>query len=70
MVGESPFAMECKVDFTKEYQNGDGKHTTTLVVAKVVMIHVREDCIKDGGVVSLFCRPFPTSGGSLIRPKN
>lgn len=51
-VGESPFAMECKVDFTKEYDNAQGQHTTTLVIARVVMIHVREDCIKDGGLVS------------------
>lgn len=51
-VGESPFAMECRVDFTKEYDNEQGQHTTTLVIARVVMIHVREDCIKDGGLVS------------------
>lgn len=44
-VGEAPFSMELEVDFTREWSNDAGQHTTTMVIGRVKMLHIREDIL-------------------------
>ncbi|KDN48427.1 hypothetical protein K437DRAFT_255533 [Tilletiaria anomala UBC 951] len=95
-VKEAPFSMECKLDFRREYYadgsgvssltheaaNGQGKGglTTVIVVARVVVLHVREDCLNEDGSVNM-AQMLPltrvsgmlytrtTHGFELVRPK-
>ncbi|UZJ56215.1 hypothetical protein CBS101457_005535 [Exobasidium rhododendri] len=44
-VAEAPFSMELEVDFTREWNNDAGRHTTTLVIGRVKMLYIREDIL-------------------------
>lgn len=46
-VGEAPFSMELQVDFTRNWNNDAGQHTTTLVIGRVKMLYVREDLLDE-----------------------
>ena len=41
--------MELELDFTRQWDNDQGKHTTTLVIGRVKMIYIREDVLADDG---------------------
>ena len=43
--------MELDVDFTREWSNEAGHHTTTLVIGRVRMLHIREDILDDDGAI-------------------
>ena len=45
-VGLSAVSLECKLYDKKEIYNDDGIHTTTLVIGKVVKIHIHEKVLK------------------------
>ncbi|KAK0534217.1 hypothetical protein OC835_002754 [Tilletia horrida] len=80
-VKEAPFALECELDFSKDWSNSQGVHTTTMVIGRILRIHIRSDCIdpstgsldpartmpvsRFGGL--LFARS--TIGYDLVRPK-
>jgi len=45
--------MELEVDFTREWNNDAGHHTTTLVVGRVKMLYIRDDILdSEHGIVS------------------
>ncbi|PWZ02677.1 hypothetical protein BCV70DRAFT_4337 [Testicularia cyperi] len=51
-VKESPFSMECQVEYIREILNDEGKHTTTMVLGRVKVLHIRKDTIHpDTGAV-------------------
>jgi hypothetical protein len=39
--------MELQVDFTRNWNNDAGQHTTTLVIGRVKMLYVREDLLDE-----------------------
>jgi len=41
----APLAMECKLFDKKELFNDEGKHTTTIVMGRVVKYHIRSDVL-------------------------
>lgn len=56
--------MELEVDFTKEWNGAAGHHTTTMVVGKIKMLHLRKDIFNpDYSIVSLVATsPVPVHG--------
>ncbi|KAK0546269.1 hypothetical protein OC846_005352 [Tilletia horrida] len=80
-VKEAPFALECALELRHEWHNDKGERTTTMVIGRVLRMHIREDCIDEesgtldpaqtmpvsrfGGM--LFARS--TIGYDLVRPK-
>lgn len=62
---ESPFSMECEVEYIREIRNDEGKHTTTLVLGRVKVLHVRKDVIhpETGAVDSAKTLPVTRIGG-------
>jgi flavin reductase (DIM6/NTAB) family NADH-FMN oxidoreductase RutF len=64
-VGEAPFAMELEVDHTKQWNNDEGDHSTTMVIGRVKMIHLRQDIIDEtGGVDIKALRPISRFAGT------
>lgn len=45
--------MELELDHAREYKNDAGQHTTTVVIGRVKVFHVREDCLTDDGTGTL-----------------
>jgi hypothetical protein len=46
--------MELVLDFTREWSNDAGHHTTTLVVGRVKMLYIREDILdSENAIVGL-----------------
>lgn len=39
--------MELEVDFTRNWNNDAGQHTTTMVIGRVKMLYVRDDILDD-----------------------
>ncbi|SNX81661.1 uncharacterized protein MEPE_00366 [Melanopsichium pennsylvanicum] len=62
---ESPMSMECEVEYTREIRNDQGKHTTTLVLGRVKVMHVRKDMINPdtGAVDAAKTLPITRIGG-------
>ena len=45
-------SMECEVEYIREIRNDQGRHTTTLVLGRVRVMHIRKDMIyPDTGAV-------------------
>jgi flavin reductase (DIM6/NTAB) family NADH-FMN oxidoreductase RutF len=62
-IGESPASFECKVERIIELgQPGSGN---SLVLGEVVMIHVKDDLLKDGVVRPEDLKPLGRLGGDL-----
>ncbi len=38
-------SMECEVEYIREIRNDQGKHTTTLVLGRIRVFHIRKDMI-------------------------
>lgn len=64
-VGEAPFSMELEVDHTHQWNDEKGNLTTTMVIGKVKLIHVREDIIDEtGGINIKALRPISRFSGT------
>lgn len=61
-VAESPIHLECELYDTLEV-GGGGEGSSTIVVAKIVMMHVRADLMKDGKIVIDRFKPVARLGG-------
>ncbi|KAE8241650.1 hypothetical protein A4X13_0g7322 [Tilletia indica] len=80
-VKEAPFAMECQLEFVKDWENDKGVHTTSMVIGRVLRLHIREDCIdpSNGSLDPAKTMPVSRFGGllysrstegyELVRPK-
>lgn len=64
-VKEAPMSMECELEYTRDIHNADGKHTTTLVLGRVKVLHVRKDTInpETGAVDASKTLPVTRIGG-------
>ncbi|KAJ1030995.1 hypothetical protein NDA18_002220 [Ustilago nuda] len=64
-VKESPMSMECEVEYTRDIHNAQGKHTTTLVLGHVRVMHIRKDMInpQTGAVDAAKTLPITRIGG-------
>ncbi|TKY90574.1 hypothetical protein EX895_000572 [Sporisorium graminicola] len=64
-VKESPMSMECEVEYIREIRNAEDKHTTTLVLGRVKVLHVRKDTIhpETGAVDASKTLPITRIGG-------
>ena len=48
-VADTPVSMECKLIEIKPLQDVAGQAlNTSMIIAQIIRVHVREDCIKDG----------------------
>ena len=48
-VADTPVSMECKLIEIKQLEDLSGQAlNTSMIIAQIVRVHVREDCIKDG----------------------
>ena len=58
-------SMECEVEYIRELHNDAGKHTTTLVLGRVRVMHVRKDTInpETGAVDAAKTLPITRIGG-------
>jgi flavin reductase (DIM6/NTAB) family NADH-FMN oxidoreductase RutF len=48
-LAQAMVSMECELESTKEVFNAEGKHTTTIVMGKIVRYHVHSSVLKDNG---------------------
>lgn len=64
-VKEAPISMECEVEYIREIHNAEDKHTTTLVLGRIRVLHVRKDTInpETGAVDSSKTLPVTRIGG-------
>ncbi|KIS71918.1 uncharacterized protein UMAG_11344 [Mycosarcoma maydis] len=64
-VKEAPMSMECEVEYIREICNAEGKHTTTLVLGRVRVMHLRKDTIhpETGAVDASKTLPVTRIGG-------
>ena len=46
-LAQAPVSMECTLDFSRDIYNDNGVHTTTLLVGRVVHVHVHKAVLKD-----------------------
>ena len=64
-VAESPVGFECRVADVHRLRTADGEDVDTwLVVGEVVMVHIRETCLRDGVFDTAAVRPLLRGGGS------
>lgn len=58
-------SMECEVEYTRDIHNAQGKHTTTLVLGRVKVMHIRKDMInpETGAVDAAKTLPVTRIGG-------
>ncbi|CBQ67749.1 conserved hypothetical protein [Sporisorium reilianum SRZ2] len=64
-VKEAPMSLECEVEYIREIHNAEGKHTTTLVLGRVRVLHIRKDTIhpETGAVDASKTLPITRIGG-------
>ncbi|KAN0063036.1 hypothetical protein ACQY0O_004199 [Thecaphora frezii] len=64
-IKESPFSMECQLEEVKKIYSDEGKHTTTLVLGRIKVLHVRKDTINDatGAIDAAKTLPITRIGG-------
>jgi flavin reductase (DIM6/NTAB) family NADH-FMN oxidoreductase RutF len=46
-LAQAPVSMECTLEFSRDIYNVHGMHTTTLLVGRVVHVHVHKAVLKD-----------------------
>ncbi len=64
-VKEAPMSMECELEYVRDIHNDEGKHTTTLVLGRVRVMHIRKDMInpETGAVDASKTLPITRIGG-------
>ncbi|PWN49679.1 hypothetical protein IE53DRAFT_369557 [Violaceomyces palustris] len=66
-VKESPFSMECELDYVREIRNDAGKHTSTMCLGRVKVIHFRKDTVNPvSGAVDPAKAMFVSRMGGLL----
>ena len=58
-IAQAPISMECRTDQVLEF----GSLRTQLLVGEVLLFHVRDDCERDGRIVTSALKPLARLGG-------